>query len=391
MNVMRRSRRRITGLVVAVAAVTCIGLSAVGASGTATAASAPAVAAGPGVARLVHPGTIVPLSGSVRAAASAACVLFPSTTDCTSSDPKLSVQVENNTDTTGCEFTYLIKWGDGASNFGSVPGGPAGTYTLVTHTYTAPATYTVSMTGTVVTGDDCTFTPGTGYFTYTGPAVGSIPKKFTVKGSLPVTPSTSQDTHAQVPGSVCDEFQLQKYRAEAFGLVDPFFVAHFAFDAVTLLNHFLDGTGTPINFPDKSTPSNDLLKNSEFNNLNQRVQDAMVEALNRGATTVNLGSHVLERIPLYSPSDLHYSFGGTQGLIVTGSGRLSGGDYVGTLTYKIEDSYGFSTKDIFFLNMGTKLRYLQTVCGNPPNSGGARWFPDSVTITVPFKLQSLLA
>jgi hypothetical protein len=30
------------------------------------------------------------------------------------------------------------------------------------------------------------------------------------------------------------------------------------------------------------------------------------------------------------------------------------------------------------------MRYLQTVCGAPQHSGGARWFPDSITVTVPF-------
>jgi hypothetical protein len=31
------------------------------------------------------------------------------------------------------------------------------------------------------------------------------------------------------------------------------------------------------------------------------------------------------------------------------------------------------------------MRYLQVNCGNPPTPGGARWFPDSITITVPFR------
>jgi hypothetical protein len=33
---------------------------------------------------------------------------------------------------------------------------------------------------------------------------------------------------------------------------------------------------------------------------------------------------------------------------------------------------------------GPPMRYLQTVCGAPRHAGGARWFPDSVTVTVPF-------
>jgi len=30
------------------------------------------------------------------------------------------------------------------------------------------------------------------------------------------------------------------------------------------------------------------------------------------------------------------------------------------------------------------MRYLQTVCGAPQHPGGARWFPDTITVTVPF-------
>ena len=30
------------------------------------------------------------------------------------------------------------------------------------------------------------------------------------------------------------------------------------------------------------------------------------------------------------------------------------------------------------------MRYLQTVCGAPRHAGGARWFPDTITVTVPF-------
>jgi hypothetical protein len=30
------------------------------------------------------------------------------------------------------------------------------------------------------------------------------------------------------------------------------------------------------------------------------------------------------------------------------------------------------------------MRYLQTACGAPLHAGGARWFPDTITVTVPF-------
>ena len=33
---------------------------------------------------------------------------------------------------------------------------------------------------------------------------------------------------------------------------------------------------------------------------------------------------------------------------------------------------------------GAPMRYLQTVCGAPQQADGAHWFPDTITVTVPF-------
>jgi hypothetical protein len=33
---------------------------------------------------------------------------------------------------------------------------------------------------------------------------------------------------------------------------------------------------------------------------------------------------------------------------------------------------------------GPPMRYLQTACGAPQHPGGAQWFPDTITVTVPF-------
>ena len=82
-------------------------------------------------------------------------------------------------------------------------------------------------------------------------------------------------------------------------------------------------------------------------------------------------------------SDLYWGFRGTQGLTVTGSGRRENGRYVGTLSYVIRDSYGFPTDDTLE-GFGPPMRYLQTACGAPQHAGGARWFPDTITVTVPF-------
>ncbi len=85
-----------------------------------------------------------------------------------------------------------------------------------------------------------------------------------------------------------------------------------------------------------------------------------------------------------SASDLYWSFRGTQGLTVTGGGRRVSGRYVGALTYVIRDSYGFPVDDTLG-GFGPPMRYLQTVCGAPQHAVGARWFPDTITVTVPFR------
>ena len=209
--------------------------------------------------------------------------------------------------------------------------------------------------------------------------------EFTVSGSLPVLSSSSQDTHATYPSSVCSTTKLNQYEALAQA-VEEYFTAENAPSAATLLKHFLDGSGTPMNFPSGSTLSRQLLSNSQFQALNSSAQRALVSALNQGENTVRLAQPPLQRIPLSVPNDLEYSFGGTQGLQVSGTGHLVNGHYTGTLTYTIQDSYGFSTNDHFVGNVGDDMRYLQTNCGAPQTPEGALWFPDSVTINVPFSL-----
>ena len=208
---------------------------------------------------------------------------------------------------------------------------------------------------------------------------------FTISGSLPVQVSSSQDTHATYPNSVCSSSKFHQYEAAATA-VEVYLEEVDARDAATLLEHFIEGSGTPVSFPAGSTLSQQLLSNSQFVALNSSAQHALVDALKLGENTVVLSQPALQRIALYLPNDLKYSFGGTQGLKVSGTGHLVNGHYTGTLTYTIQDSYGFSTNDHFVGNVGDDMRYLQTNCGAPQSFGGARWFPASVTINVPFSL-----
>src|ERR1700689_5417584 len=147
-NVMPKAKGQITRRVIVVLVVLYIGLSGAGIP-IAAAVASPTVGPAAGAARsAVH----IPVvsSFSVDASPSSApCVIGPDTVNCTSTDPTLAVDWTNYGDTTGCVFHYLVKWGDGATSFGDVSGGPAGSYVLRRHTYASPGTYTESFTGDV--------------------------------------------------------------------------------------------------------------------------------------------------------------------------------------------------------------------------------------------------
>ncbi len=215
----------------------------------------------------------------------------------------------------------------------------------------------------------------------------SAPAKpsFTVTGVNPVLPNGSQDTNAQAPGTVCDAAKVSADRALGAEIA-----AGFAFDgfpvASALLTHFLAGDGTKVAYPASSAIAKRARASSAFRALDGEVQQAILGQLNGGPgrTRVLLSAAQLPTVAFESDSsDLYWGFRGTQGLAVTGHGSLANGRWTGTLTYVIRDSYGFPVSDTL-AGFGPPMRYLQTVCGAPQHSGGARWFPDSITVTVPF-------
>jgi hypothetical protein len=289
---------------------------------------------------------------------------------------RLTATWTNFGDTAGCVFSYALHWGDGHTQTGRRSGGRPGSSVLARHTYTRPGTYTYTASGRATAGA-CRFVPAAAKFTAT--------LTLTVRGSLKVMPSESQDTHAQAPaGSVCDQATFRKDRAEGNATAGGFgFLG--ASSAETLLRHFLAGKTAPVSFPATSDLARELRQNPQFQTLDQAVRARVADELNHGRRAVTLRPPTLQRIVLDEPLDLGLSFGGTQGLDVTGRGRLVRRHYTGTLTYTIRDSYGFTTSDHFH-GVGDDMRYLQTVCGDPPNRGGAHWFPDSVTVTVKFRL-----
>jgi hypothetical protein len=210
------------------------------------------------------------------------------------------------------------------------------------------------------------------------------PLGFTVSGAIPVQPNSSQDTHDQTPNAKCNSGSFAFDEALGIEVIGAFATARLPASAL-LLAHLLNGTGTEIDFSVGSAISKEAQASSVFKQLNTAVQAEVVRQLNAGSHQISLAAPPLNTIRFGDvTSDLYWGFRGTQGLTVSGSGSIQNGNYVGTLTYVIEDSYGFPPNDRLDY-FGPEMRYLQTACGAPQHKGGARWFPDTITVTVPFK------
>ena len=206
---------------------------------------------------------------------------------------------------------------------------------------------------------------------------------FTVAGTRPVPPNGSQDTHAQTPQAGCDSVKFAADEVVGLNVANGFALAGFPASA-DLLTHFLKGTGTQVDYRAGTLISTEARSSGAFRAVNKRVQEAVLRQLKAGKTRVRLSRAQLPRVAFESKtSDLYWGFRGTQGLTVTGSGSRKNGRYAGTLSYVIRDSYGFPPSDTLH-GVGAQMRYLQTVCGAPQHPGGARWFPDTITVTVPF-------
>lgn len=206
---------------------------------------------------------------------------------------------------------------------------------------------------------------------------------FTVAGVHPVPPNGSQDTHAQTPKAECSSTAFSADEALGAKVADGFAQAQFPVSA-DLLRHFLKGTGTEVDYRAGTPISQETMASSAFRAVNNEVQETIFSQLEAGRTNVHLSPAQLPTVAFESTaSDLYWGFRGTQGLTVTGSGSRENGRYVGNLSYLIRDSYGFPVSDTLD-GFGPPMRYLQTVCGAPQQAGGAHWFPDSITVVVPF-------
>ena len=206
---------------------------------------------------------------------------------------------------------------------------------------------------------------------------------FSVTGNNPVTVNGSQDTNAATPNATCDGSRFSADKALGSEIADGFVLENFP-TAANLLTHFLKGTGKEVDFGIGSVISKEAAASSGFQAVNTEVQSEIALQLKAKVTRVRLSAAQLPTVIFGSVStDLYWAFRGTQGLTVTGSGTGENGRYAGTLTYVIRDSYGFPVTDTL-AGFGPPMRYLQTVCGAPQHPGGARWFPDTITVSVPF-------
>ena len=225
--------------------------------------------------------------------------------------------------------------------------------------------------------------PATGSSSATAPPPANAAGVFTVGGANPVPPNGSQDTYATTPNVECDSAKFAADEAIGHEVAAGFSVSSFP-AAAALLTHFLKGEGTEMDYASGSSISREALASSAFLTVNEKVQGEIALQLKAGDTRVRLSAAQLPTVAFESTaSDLYWGFRGTQGLTVTGKGSRKNGRYVGTLTYVIRDSYGFPADDPL-AGFGPPMRYLQTVCGAPRHAGGAHWFPDTITVTVPF-------
>jgi hypothetical protein len=205
----------------------------------------------------------------------------------------------------------------------------------------------------------------------------------TIAGTHPVPPNGSQDTHAQTPATSCDRTTLATDKALGGKIAAGFVSASLPVSA-DLLTHFLQGTGTGVDYRAGSVISTQARASAAFRSVDSQVQTAILSQLKAGRTQVQVSAAQLPLVSFESSGgDLYWGFRGTQGLSVTGTVHRAAGRYRGTLSYVIRDSYGFPAGDTL-AGFGPPMRYLQTVCGAPQHAGGAHWFPDTITVTVPF-------
>lgn len=206
---------------------------------------------------------------------------------------------------------------------------------------------------------------------------------FTVAGDHPVQPNGSQDTNAATPDAQCNSGTLAADKTLAARIATGFTLAGFSASA-QLLQHFLSGKGTEVSY---QAGLADLADGAG----KRQLQDGQRRGPGRGCRPAE--DRADARAPVPRAAATHRLRGQDQRPVL-GISRHAGPDRYRhrqpleravrrLLTYVIRDSYGFPASDTLG-GFGAPMRYLQTVCGAPEHRGGARWFPDTITVTVPF-------
>jgi RHS repeat-associated protein len=133
---------------------------------------------------------------------------------CESSNPTYRVYYSTSVgDSSSCRFELHIDWGDGSQETDVTAGASAGVLVLIgSHTYGAPGTYSINVSGKVLSGP-CTVSPSAGQFTLVrggpsrseqGAAMNPSQKLTTCSSVLPVNCATGTFWHtftdASIPG-----------------------------------------------------------------------------------------------------------------------------------------------------------------------------------------------
>jgi hypothetical protein len=91
--------------------------------------------------------------------------LLPDNVDCASSNPEVTLEGENNGDTSGCMFSGQITWGDGSRQTVQYKGANGVPSFVARHAYQQHGTYSITLAPSVLSGG-CTAFNGQYTFTY---------------------------------------------------------------------------------------------------------------------------------------------------------------------------------------------------------------------------------
>lgn len=136
--------------------------------GAAGAIIAAAVGALIGLKPWAHPDPSPGTSSSPTATAGRCVFLTPSNIVCSSSNPEVTVEFNNEVSSVGCTLSAQVDWGDGSPeqtfNF---EGGPVGPFVLGNHKYNHKGVYSITATSKVIGQCSTYFSTFPGSYSFT--------------------------------------------------------------------------------------------------------------------------------------------------------------------------------------------------------------------------------